>query len=129
MSGNYLLDSNIVIDIFRGDSETIARVKKINTVYLPVIVIGELYYGANKSNQTPKRVLEIEQLERTVIILDVTKSTARIYGEIKDELRLKGRLIPENDVWIAAIAKEHNLTLLTRDNHFGNVEGIKIEMM
>lgn len=88
MNGDYLLDSNTIIDIFRGDQITIARVKKIRTIYVPVIVIGELYYGANKSNQTPKRLLEIEQLERTVIIMDVTKSTARVYGEIKDQLRL-----------------------------------------
>lgn len=129
MNGDYLLDSNIIIDIFRGDPTTIARVKKINTIYVPVIVIGELYYGANKSTQTPKRILEIEQLERTVIILDVTKSTARFYGEIKDELRIKGKPIPENDVWIAAIAKENDLTLLTKDNHFDNVDSIVVERL
>lgn len=49
MNGDYLLDSNIVIDIFRGHVETIARVRKINLVYVPVIVLGELYFGANKS--------------------------------------------------------------------------------
>lgn len=129
MNGDYLLDSNIVIDIFRGDQTAIARVKAIKTVYVPVIVIGELYYGANKSNQTPKRLLEIEQLERMVIIMDVTKSTARVYGEIKDQLRIKGKPIPENDVWIAAIAKEHDLTLLTRDKHFDNLDGIAIEKL
>lgn len=129
MNGDYLLDSNIVIDIFRGDPTTIARVKKIKTIYVPVIVIGELYYGANKSAQTPKRILEIEQLERSVIILDVTKSTARFYGKIKDELRIKGKPIPENDVWIAAIAKENGLTLLTKDNHFDNVDSIVVERL
>jgi tRNA(fMet)-specific endonuclease VapC len=129
MNGDYLLDSNIVIDLFRGDKIAIARVKKIKTIYVPVIVIGELYYGANKSNQTPKRLLEIEQLERTVIIMDVTKSTARIYGQIKNELHIKGKPIPENDVWIAAIAKEHNFTLLTKDQHFDNVDGINIEKL
>ncbi len=96
MNGNYLLDSNIIIDIFRGKPEMIAIVKQINTIYIPVIAVGKLYFCANKSNQPPKRILEIEQLERTAIILDITKSTARIYGKIKDQLRLKGKLIPEN---------------------------------
>lgn len=129
MNGEYLLDSNIVIDIFRGKAETISKVKDIDVVYVPVIVLGELYFGANKSNQTPKRIIEIEQLEGSAIVLDVTKSTARIYGEMKDSLREKGKMIPENDIWIAAIAIEHGLPLLTRDYHFQHVEGITIEML
>ncbi len=60
MSGDYLLDSNIVINIFRNNAETINKVSQLSTIYIPVIVLGELYYGANKSNQTPKRTLEIE---------------------------------------------------------------------
>ena len=127
MNGDYLLDSNIIIDIFRGDKEAISRVKRIDVVYVPVIVIGELYYGANKSDQTPKRKLEVEQLEEMVTVLNITRSTARIYGEIKDKLRAKGRPIPENDIWIAAISIEHQLTLITKDKHFENVEGINIE--
>lgn len=98
MNGEYLLDSNIVIDIFRGKTETISRVTDIDVVYVPVIVLGELYFGANKSNQTPKRIIEIEQLEGSAIVLDVTKSTARIYGKIKDKLREIGKMIPENDI-------------------------------
>ena len=55
MSGDYILASNIVIDIFRGDSTTIKAISQLNEIYVPVIVIGELYYGANKSNQTNKK--------------------------------------------------------------------------
>ena len=127
MNGDYLLDSNIIIDIFRGDKKAISRIKRLYVVYVPVIVIGELYYGANKSDQTPKRKLEVEQLEEMVTVLNITRSTARIYGEIKDKLRAKGRPIPENDIWIAAISLEHQLTLITKDKHFENVEGINIE--
>ena len=127
MNGDYLLDSNIIIDIFRGDKKAISRIKRLYVVYVPVIVIGELYYGANKSDQTPKRKLEVEQLEEMVTVLNITRSTARIYGEIKDKLRAKGRPIPENDIWIAAISLEHQLTLLTKDKHFENVEDLVIE--
>ena len=127
MNGDYLLDSNIIIDIFRGDKKAISRIKRLYVVYVPVIVIGELYYGANKSDQTPKRKLEVEQLEEIVTVLNITRSTARIYGEIKDKLRAKGRPIPENDIWIAAVAIEHQLTLITKDKHFENLEGIAIE--
>lgn len=127
MRGENLLDSNIIIDLFRGDQKTIDWIKGINEVILPVIVIGELYFGAQKSNHTLRRLQEIERLEEIATILDITKSTARIYGEIKDQLRVKGLPIPENDIWIAAIAKEHNLILHTKDKHFENVDGISIE--
>ena len=124
MRGENLLDSNIIIDLFRGDQKTIDWIKGINEVILPVIVIGELYFGAQKSNHTLRRLQEIERLEEIATILDITKSTARIYGEIKDQLRVKGLPIPENDIWIAEIAKEHNLILHTKDKHFENDDRI-----
>ncbi len=127
MNGDYLLDSNIIVDIFRGEAKAISRVKKLSVIRVSVITIGELHYGAKKSNQTPKRESEIKQLEEMVNILDITKSTAKIYGQIKDQLRAKGKPIPENDIWIAATVMEHQLTLLTKDKHFENVEGLVIE--
>lgn len=127
MNGEYLLDSNIVIDLFRGDQQTISRIKLIKEVKIPVIVLGELYFGANKSNQTSKRLKQIARLEELVTILNITKSTTRSYGVIKDQLRLKGKPIPENDIWIASLALEHNLILLTKDKHFEYIDGISIE--
>ena len=129
MDGDYILDSNIVIDIFRNDTEAIAKVSQLSTIYIPVIVLGELYYGANKSSQTPNRIIEIEQLKRLVNLLEVTDRTAIIYGEIKNELRKKGRPIPENDIWIAAIAQETKLPVLTRDKHFQEVGGIRVTLI
>lgn len=129
MNGNYLLDSNIIIDIFRGNQKVIDRIKEIKVINVPVIVIGELYFGAHKSDQTEKRVAQIQQLETKVTILEVTPLTANIYGELKNQLRAKGTPTPENDIWIAAITKEHDLTLITKDKDFQKVEGILIESM
>ena len=56
MTGNYLLDSNIIIDVFRGDPFVIDRVKNILIINIPVPVLGELYYGAYKSSKTAKRL-------------------------------------------------------------------------
>lgn len=129
MNGKYLLDSNIVIDLFRGDQRIISKINQIKEIKIPIIVIGELYFGAYKSKQISKRLEEIAQLKELVVILNVTKSTAKIYGKIKDQLRSKGKPIPENDIWIASIAKEHNHILLTKDNHFQNIDGILLEKM
>lgn len=117
MNGDYILDSNIVIDIFRNDAETIKVVGRLRSVAIPVVVLGELYYGANKSDQTLKRTLEIEELKNRVTVLNITEKIAETYGEIKDQLYQKGKPIPENDIWIAAITKEAGLPLLTKDKH------------
>jgi len=128
MSGNrYLLDSNVIIDVFRGDAKTIGRMQGIEEIYVPAIVIGELYYGAHKSNQIQRRIAEVEQLQTMVTVLEVNATTAQLYGKIKAQLYTQGSPIPENDLWIAAIATEHAMILITRDAHFEHVEGIKIE--
>jgi tRNA(fMet)-specific endonuclease VapC len=60
-----------------------------------------------------------------ILVSDAT--TARIYGSVKNALRIKGQPIPENDMWIAALAIQHDLTLLTRDAHFDRIENARIE--
>jgi tRNA(fMet)-specific endonuclease VapC len=129
MNGKYLFDANVIIDVFRGKMSTIEKVKDINLVYIPAIVLGELYYDANKSNQTDKRKIEIEELEKNVTVLNVSQTTAHIYGEIKNILRGLGKPIPENDIWIAAIAKEYDLILITRDKHFNHIKSIRIQQL
>jgi tRNA(fMet)-specific endonuclease VapC len=129
MNGKYLFDANVIIDVFRGKMSTIEKIKDINLVYIPAIVLGELYYDANKSNQTDKRKIEIEELEKNVTVLNVSQTTAHIYGEIKNILRGLGKPIPENDIWIAAIAKEYDLILITRDKHFNHIKSIRIQQL
>lgn len=96
-------------------------------MFVPAIVLGELYYGAYKSTRVTENLLKIDEFATTGTILVSDKRTAREYGEIKSRLRAKGRPIPENDIWIAAIAKQHVLTLVTRDAHFGEVDGLAVE--
>jgi tRNA(fMet)-specific endonuclease VapC len=59
-------------------------------------------------------------------LLSCDAATSPIYGEIKTEPRRKGRPIPDNDIWIAASAKQHSLTLVTRDVHFDDVDGLPV---
>jgi tRNA(fMet)-specific endonuclease VapC len=87
-------------------------------MFLPVIVFGELYYGSCKSTRVTENLLRIGEFATSNTILINDRDPAREYGEIKNALRVKGQPIPENDIWIAAIAKQHNLTLATRDAHF-----------
>jgi len=125
MNGEYVLDSNIIIDIFRGKQTAINQLV-LNKAYVPSIVLGELYFGANKSEKTEERIRQIKRFEQSVTILSVNDTTAEIYGEIKNKLKQMGRPIPENDIWIAAVAKEVGLPLITRDKHFANIGDIAI---
>ena len=128
MNGRYLLDTYIIIDLFRGDPETVSRIKLLRRLHVPVIALGELYFGANKSRKTSARMLEIEHLEQVVIVEAITRETARVYGELKEQLLRQGTMIPENDIWIAATAILGQFILVTRDRHFLNIEELQVEL-
>jgi len=59
-------------------------------------------------------------------IIPIDRKTAEIYGRIRAELQRKGKPIPENDIWIAAVAQQHQMTLITNDRHFIDIEKIKL---
>ncbi|MDJ0843092.1 type II toxin-antitoxin system VapC family toxin [Crocosphaera sp.] len=124
MSGKYLLDTNIIIALFANDSKIKNRLIQAGEVFIPSIVIGELYYGANKSQRVQENLTKIEDFVANNVILSCDETTSRYYGEVKNSLRLKGRPLPENDLWISAITIQYNLLLVTRDAHFNEVEQI-----
>lgn len=128
MNGRYLLDTNIVIAIFADEAAVRQKLATAGEVFVPSVVLGELYYGARKSARVASNVARVDEFAANNIVLVCDAETARQYGQIKDELRAKGRPIPENDIWIAAVAKQYQLTLVTRDGHFNGVDGLLIEV-
>lgn len=127
MSGRYLLDSNIVIELLRGDQAVQARLASEPETFVNVVVLGELYFGASKSKHVDRNVERIEEFAGSVSVLGCEHETSRRYGALKRDLERHGRLIPENDIWIAATALQHGLTLVTRDGHFEVVEELDRE--
>ena len=103
----FLLDTNIVIAFFAGDGDVTAKLAQTGEVFVPIVVIGELLFGARKSSRVTENIARINDLAATSTILPCDLGTAAPYGEVKDQLRRKGRPIPENDVWIAAVARQH----------------------
>ena len=125
MIGNrLLLDTNIVIELFRGNQVIITLLDEQEKVYIPVAVLGELYLGAYRSVNVPKKLQEIKNFVENCIILFADATTADKYAIIKTELLNKGKPIPENDIWIAATAMQYQLPLRTNDEHFKEVDGI-----
>ncbi len=82
-------------------------------------------YGTRKSGRVETNLARVDELVGGSRILVCDAEIARQYGEVKNNLRLKGRPLLENDVWIAALALQHDLTLVTRDAHFQDVESLK----
>lgn len=127
MNGRFLLDTNIVVAVFAGDAVIRRRLEQRPEVLLSVVVLAELYYGAQKSSQIDENLRQIHRLLAKSAVLPCDAGTAYEYGMVRNELRLKGRPIPENDLWLAAHARQHNLTLVSRDRHFAEVDRLKWE--
>lgn len=98
-------------------------------VFLCVPVVGELCYGALSSTRLKENLARVNELSGRAEILPCNSETAVSYASVKSRLRKKGRPIPENDIWIAAVARQHHLTLLSRDSHFRQIEGLKLEIV
>lgn len=127
MAGSHLLDTNIMIALSAQDSAVQQRVNQSNEVFYASIVLGELYFGAQKSGNVARNTQRVDIVAQSATVLACDAETASIYGRIKHALRAKGRPIPDNDIWIAALAVQHSLTLATRDAHFHAVDGLAAE--
>lgn len=124
MNGKYLLDTNVVIALLAGQGAVRENLANASEVFVPSIVIGELCFGARKSARAEENLARIEAFAAANVVLACDTQTARRYGEVKNALRLKGRPLPENDIWIAAIALQHGLTLITGDRHFSEIDDL-----
>ena len=126
---NVLLDTSAYSALNRGHQAILNVLRRSETVCLSAVVLGELYSGFRAGNRWPENTAQLAQFlsKPSVRVLNVTEETASRYAEVDVYLRKKGRLIPRNDVWIAAAALEHRLQLLTLDIHFGEIPLLLIQ--
>jgi tRNA(fMet)-specific endonuclease VapC len=123
----YLLDTSVAIPYIRLDLIILAYVARVTRVWLCSIVLGDRYRGALNSGRPLENLQRLEQIIARNEIIPCDAATARLYGEIKQLLIRRGRPIPENDIWIAAIARQHGFTLATRDSDFQHVDDLVTE--
>jgi tRNA(fMet)-specific endonuclease VapC len=120
------LDTNQAIQILNGIRTTGEWLVQYASVFLPVVVIGELKYGALNSASSDKNLAKVQQLADEFRTLEISSNTTIHYARTRVSLKQSGTPIPENDLWIAAICLEHNLPLATADAHFSRVTGLKV---
>lgn len=127
MSGNLALDSTTAIRYLNGVTAVVEKVTQTTTITLPVTVVGELLYGAENSARPLQNLTRYLEFINACDIPALDQNTAAIYAKTRHSLKQKGRPIPENDIWIAAQCLQNSWTLVTDDQHFTYVDGLKIE--
>jgi predicted nucleic acid-binding protein len=120
-----ILDTNAVSSLLAGDLSLGEVLAGDLRHHLPVIVIGEYRFGLLESRHRAYLQSLLDALLRESIVLPVDETTAEIYSEVRQELRRKGRPIPGNDIWIAALARQYQQPVVSRDTHFDHVADLR----
>ncbi|HBC86795.1 MAG TPA: twitching motility protein PilT [Lentisphaeria bacterium] len=123
-----LLDTNAYVNLCTGDGKVMEALSAAETVFVSAVTLGELYAGFEKTEKGHGKKHEFENFlsNPTVKIIDITKETAGIYGDLIRTLRKAGTPVPINDVWIAANAIETGSVIVTYDRHFLKIAGLRI---
>ena len=115
-----LLDTNRYRDFCEGDAAAVAIIQRARVIYLPFVVLAELRSGflcGTLARRNEKSLTIFLNSERVRVLL-ADEETTHHFARIFAQLRLQGTPIPVNDIWIAALAVQHDLLLFTRDGHF-----------
>lgn len=128
MSGDSLIDTNALIKLLARDPSLRWKMGHDFRCFLSFISVGELYAGAHRSARQASNIAEVQRICVEIPVLEWDMQIAVEYGRIQAALRKKGTPIPQNDLWIAATAIRHGMTLVTLDKHFAAVEGLPVEI-
>lgn len=121
-----ILDTNAVSALLAGRNEALHRILDgADQHQLPLPVIAEYQYGLLRLPRPQRLQSLFRRLEADSIILFPDRSTADLYALIRQELRTKGQPIPENDVWIASLARQFDLDVVSQDAHFDHVPNVR----
>ena len=120
-----ILDTNALSAFIDGEPAVGVRLSAESQVAIPVIVLGEFRYGISGSRHRDKYERWLADHLSDFEILSVTESTTLTYARVRAALKRLGRPIPANDAWIAALALQHRLPVMSRDEHFDAVPGLR----
>ena len=119
-----ILDTNALSALLDGDPGLVALLQGVDVQTVPAIVLGEYRYGVMRSRFRDELQAIVDEFEAEARVLAVDSRTARYYASLRHALRQRGTPVPENDLWIAALSRQHQLPLVTRDEHFGRIPQI-----
>jgi tRNA(fMet)-specific endonuclease VapC len=119
-----ILDTNAVSDLFEGNPG-IRRLLGRSKASLPIIVLGEYRYGLLGSRRQALIEPKLDELQALSNVLNIDTGTVQPYAMLRDKLKRAGTPMPANDVWIAALALQHELPIASQDGHFDVMPGVR----
>ena len=120
-----ILDTNALSAFVDGDVDVGKLLRTQARAAIPVVVLGEFLYGIAESRHRSAYEAWLTSHLQHFDLLEVTGETAVTYAALRVALKRSGRPIPANDAWIAALALQHRLPVLSRDQHFDAVPGLE----
>jgi tRNA(fMet)-specific endonuclease VapC len=120
-----MLDTNALSAWADADTALLRVLPKDRLWHLPVTALGEFLFGIRRSRQRARLERWILDVKAMCALVAADADTADHYADIREELRAAATPIPENDIWIAALCRQHRLALASRDEHFHKVRGLK----
>jgi tRNA(fMet)-specific endonuclease VapC len=120
-----ILDTNALSAIVDGRPEIKPVINGAQVMAVPVVALGEYRFGvALSSRNALYRQWLLDHLHE-YRMLAITEETTLYYADLRVELKRDGKPIPSNDVWIAALSRQHGFPVLSRDKHFDLVRGLR----
>lgn len=120
-----ILDTNALSAWVEGLATVEVAFRSADRLVVPSVVLGEYYFGIRQSRHRSRYEDWLRRYLPLAEIAAVTSVTADAYADIRLELKRLGHPIPPNDAWIAALARQHALPVLSNDTHFDVVDGIR----
>jgi predicted nucleic acid-binding protein len=120
-----ILDTNGLSALAEGELRLEPILRKATQIAVPVIVLGEYRYGIQQSRERQRYEHWLVEYLPKFRVLNVDEQTTTSYAAVRGELKRAGTPIPSNDVWIAALCRQHSLPVLSRDRHFDFVPGLR----
>lgn len=120
-----ILDTNALSAAADREPSALAIVSEAERIAVPVIALGEYRLGIAQSRHRVSYENWLQEWISSVTVLDIDEETSKSYAALGLELKRKGRPIPTNDLWIAALCRQHALPIVSRDQHFDLVPGIR----
>jgi len=125
-----LLDTNRFTDALRQNESARALVEEAEEVWISFVTLAEIkagFLGGNPRRRAHNEALLLRFLRLpSVAILYPDSETAEVYARLFVQLRQAGTPVPTNDLWIASLAVQHQLTLLSRDAHFAKIPQVSM---
>ena len=120
-----ILDTNALSAWAEGLPAVETPLRTADRLVVPSVVLGEYYFGIRQSRHRARYQNWLRRYLPFAEVATVTSTTADAYADIRLQLKRIGKPIPANDAWIAALARQHALTVLSNDAHFDSVEGLE----